>query len=249
MKLCIIIPAYNESNRIQPTLESYAHFFGNNATLKTTILVVMNGCIDNTKEIVQLTREKYPAIEYLEYTIAGKGYAIIQGFKHALLHNFDLIGFVDADMATRPDAFNALVHHINGYDGVIASRYMPDSAITPPRPLIKRWGSRLIYEPLVWLLFGLNYYDLQCGAKLFTKQTIKTIIKDLKNRQWAFDVEILYLCKIKGLSIKEIPTVWHDQAGSKLTMKSGMRMLISLFKIRFSHSFLASLFGITHDTH
>jgi hypothetical protein len=123
-------------------------------------------------------------------------------------------------------------------DGIIASRYMPGAQVFPPRPAYKRWGSRLIYEPLVKLLFGLSYYDLQCGAKLFTRATIAKITSYLTIQQWAFDVELLYLCKKFGFTIREIPTVWTDQEDSKLTLRAGLRMLKQLFSLRLRHSFL-----------
>jgi hypothetical protein len=168
---------------------------------------------------------------------AGKGLAIKAGFADALNRDNNLIGFVDADMATAPQAFYDLITNIHEYDGIIASRYMPGAHITPARPAYKRYGSRLIYEPFVWLLFGLSYYDLQCGAKLFKRKVLETITPQLTITQWAFDVELLYLCKKAGYKIKEIPTVWHDQANSKLTLLGGLRMFSSLFKVWWQHNF------------
>jgi hypothetical protein len=138
-------------------------------------------------------------------------------------------------MATEPAAFYDLIMNIDDVDGVIASRYMPGAHITPERPAYKRWGSRIIYEPYVWLLFGLSYYDYQCGAKLFKRAVIERITPQLTVAQWAFDVELLYLCKKGGFIIKEIPTVWHDQADSKLTLRGGLRMFGALFDVWKRH--------------
>ncbi len=68
------------------------------------------------------------------------------------------------------------------------------------------------------------------------------IVPHLVIRGWAIDLELLYLCKKHGLHIKEIPTVWHDQDGSKLTMRGGIRMLGAVFCLRLRHSFLRFLF-------
>src|SRR5260370_35270928 len=101
---------------------------------------------------------------------------------------------------------------------------------------IKYWGGRLIYDQLVKLLFGMRYHDYQCGAKLFRRAVIQTITPHLTIRQWAFDVELLFLCKKYGFAVKELPTVWHDQSHSKLRiMRSGMRMLSSVLKLRLQH--------------
>jgi len=274
MKLSIVIPAYNEEKRIAKTLRTYHAFFSNvraQNDLDFEFVVVLNGCKDNTIGVVEELRKTCGDIVILDLLEGGKGLAIKAGFADALTRANDLIGFVDADMATLPQHFYDLVLNLvnqdvplnqlgaNGeknnlvrsgknnsvrpgvlrdipFDGVIASRYMVGAMVTPPRPKYKRWGSKLIYETWVRLLFGLNYYDYQCGAKLFTRRVIERVTPELTVRQWAFDVELLYLCKRNGFKIKEIPTVWEDQAGSTLTpIRSGLRMLGSVFKLRLKY--------------
>ncbi len=245
MKLSIIVPAHNEEKRIERTLRAYHKFFiqKKQKELDVEIVVVLNGCTDNTLAIVNGIKAKFDKnIIIIDLHQAGKGLAIKAGFANALSRDNNLIGFVDADMATEPEAFFDLVQNINDYDGIVASRYMPGAQIFPPRPWWKRWGSILVYESLVWLLFGLRYYDLQCGAKLFKHEVLEKINPLFTIRQWAFDVELLYLCKKYGFTIKEHPTVWHDQANSKLTLRAGMRMLGSLFKLRLRYSPFQFLF-------
>jgi len=247
MKISIIIPAYNEEGRIERTMRAYHQFFSEKQQLthlSFELVIVLNGCKDNTLGVVEKVRNELASnIVVINLLEAGKGLAIKIGFANALTRENDLIGFVDADMATEPQAFYDLIITLQsdekgwGYDGVIASRYMPGARITPERPAYKRWGSRIIYEPYVWLLFGLSYYDYQCGAKLFKRAVIECITPQLTVAQWAFDVELLYLCKKNGFIIKEIPTVWHDQADSKLTLRGGLRMFGALFKVWKQHNF------------
>ena len=237
-KMSIIIPAFNEEKRIKNTLQTYVDFFlqkKNKYELETEFIVVLNGCTDNTLQVVQDFQKNYLNCSIINEKEAGKGLAIQLGFQQALARSAELIGFVDADMATKPEEFYKLCTQLDGYDGIIASRYMKDSKIYPPRPWIKRWGSFLIYESLISLLFGLRYKDYQCGAKLFKAQVIKKIVPHMTITHWAFDVEILYLCKKFGFKIKEVPTIWHDQAGSKLRIHSGIKMLASLFSLRVRH--------------
>ncbi len=240
VNLALIIPAYNEEQRILPTLQAYYSYFDDKRKkngLSFEIIVALNGCSDNTCDIVNEMQKSLEKITLLNLPQAGKGYAITQGFKYSLTTEADLIGFVDADMATSPQEFYHLIEEIGKKDGIVASRYMKGSVVTPLRPKLKRWGSKIVYEPLVKMLLGLSYKDLQCGAKLFKRKVIEQIVDYLKVRQWAFDVELLYLCKIFNFSIKEIPTVWHDQALSKLnSLHGGMRMLSSIFKIRKNHA-------------
>jgi len=239
MKISIIIPAYNEEGRIERTVRAYHQFFSEKQqqnNLAFELVIVLNGCKDKTLRVVEQVRNDLGSqIIVINLREAGKGLAIKAGFADALTRENDLIGFVDADMATAPTAFYDLIMNSNNADGVIASRYMPGAKITPERPAYKRWGSRLIYEPYVWLLFGLSYYDYQCGAKLFKRAVIERITPQLTVAQWAFDVELLYLCKKNGFIIKEIPTVWHDQADSKLTLRGGLRMFGALFDVWKRH--------------
>ncbi len=247
MKLSIIIPAHNEKQRIEKTIRAYHQFFTEeqkNNLLDFELVVVLNGCTDDTLCIVESLRKQLSNIVIIDLPDAGKGLAIKTGFVNSLTRANDLIGFVDADMATSPTAFYALMKNIDKYDAIIASRYMPGARVYPSRPWYKRWGSKIIYESLIKLLFNLSYYDLQCGAKLFKRKTMTIIVPHLVIRGWAIDLELLYLCKKYGLHTKEIPTVWYDQDDSKLTMRGGIRMLGAVFVLRLRHSFLRFLFRI-----
>ena len=236
MNICIIIPAHNEQSRIARTVQEYVQHFSR-SNHRVHLLIVLNACNDRSADIVQELQNTYAAIWYINLKPGGKGFAIAQGFKHALQKEYELIGFVDADMATSPCAFDTLIHELDGYDGIIASRYMKGAIVSPPRPFIKRWGSKLVYEPIIRFLFGITYHDYQCGAKLFKRKVIEKIARQLVVQHWAFDVEILYLCKKYGFKIKEVPTIWHDQADSKLQMmRSGLTMLKTLFWLRLYHS-------------
>lgn len=253
MKLSIIVPAHNEEKRIGKMLHTYHQFFTEvraQNDIDFEFVVVLNGCKDNTIGVVEELRKTCGDMVILDLIEGGKGLAIKAGFADALTRANDLIGFVDADMATLPQHFYDLVLQLLNQDtyndvsdealaktdGVIASRYMFGAMVTPPRPKMKRWGSKLIYESWVRLLFGLKYDDYQCGAKLFTRAVIEKITPELTVRQWAFDVELLYLCKRDGFKVKEIPTVWEDQAGSTLSpIRAGLRMLASVFKLRMRY--------------
>ena len=238
MRVSIVIPAHNEEKRISKTLLAYYQFFNSireSEGIDFEILVVLNGCTDNTLEAIQGLYDRCEEVLILDITEAGKGLAVREGFIDALTRQNHLIGFVDADMATEPQFFYDLIMDIEDNDGIIASRYMPQSVVMPPRPAIKRWGSKLFYEPLVRLLFGLNYYDLQCGAKLFKRSALIKIVPYLTVNQWAFDVELLYWCKRFGLSIKEVPTTWYDQIHSKLNWwTGGLGMLKTLISLRWA---------------
>ena len=245
MKVNIIIPAHNEEKRIGRTLKNYCDFFDKvkkNKNIDTRFTIVLNGCTDRTYKITADLKEKYNSINILNLKKAGKGLAVTEGFKCAIKEPHDLIGFVDADMATQPKYFYELIEKIKNNDAIIASRYMKESKVFPARPLIKNWGRKLIFNPLTRLLFRIKYKDFQCGAKLFKPYTLKKIVNKITDKQWTFDIELLYLCRKNGFKVKELPTIWYDQEFSKFKLvNSGIKMIKSMFKLRVQHSIFSKL--------
>lgn len=217
-KICIIIPAYNEATRIKNTLKTYADYFQTKPE-KTTFLVVANNCQDNTAAVAKAVAKKHKNISVINLKPGGKGFAVKQGFLWALQKDFDLIGFVDADMATLPQYYYDLIQATSGHDGAIASRYTKGAVIHPKRPWSKKIGGK-IYNWLLRMMFDLSYKDTQCGAKIFTHDTIAKVANDMHEMGWSFDLELLYLCKLAGKDIIEVPTTWSDQPGSHLTISS-----------------------------
>jgi len=106
--LLLLIPAYNEERRIEPVLRDYGRYFHDHYQGKFQLVVVLNGCKDNTLGVVQRVAADFPAISALEFPEAiGKGGALIEGLR--LAPRADLIGYVDADGATPPRAMSSVV--------------------------------------------------------------------------------------------------------------------------------------------
>ncbi|MCX5923372.1 MAG: glycosyltransferase [Candidatus Dependentiae bacterium] len=220
-KICILIPAYNEQDRIGKTLCAYADYFKNKPE-KVKFLVVANGCNkdDKTVQISQALKKTYKNIDVINLENGGKGYALKNGFLWALKKKFDLIGFVDADMATLPEHFYDLIEACNqGYDGANASRYAKGAKIYPERPLIRLIGGKL-YNWVLRKRFGFTCKDTQCGAKIFTRDTIAKVAPQMEETGWSWELEFFYLCQLEGKKIKEVPTVWSDQPGSHLEIST-----------------------------
>ena len=90
---------------------------------------------------------------------------------------------------------------------------------------------------MVRIFFGLKLHDTQCGAKLFRREVIFPVINHLGVTSWAFDVDMLYQAKRAGAVICEIPTEWHDVAGSKIkVVRSSIEMFIALVRLRMFYS-------------
>jgi glycosyltransferase involved in cell wall biosynthesis len=233
--LLILIPAYNEEARIEPMLRSYAEFFGKNYTGKFEIVVVLNGCTDNTLGIVQKVAAEFPVIRPLEFAEPiGKGGALIEGLK--LAAGADLIGYVDADGATPPRAFLDLISKTGDADCVIGSRWLPGAVIHQSQQSHRRFASRAFHFA-VQMLFWMNIRDTQCGAKVMKTAAVAKIHENLRIADMAFDINLLYSLKHAGFKILETPTEWTDIAGSKVVLaRSGLTMFLSAVRIRLIYS-------------
>ncbi|MEK6894038.1 MAG: glycosyltransferase [Nanoarchaeota archaeon] len=239
MKIGIIIPAHNEEKRIEKKLESYSPYFAKkNRTDNNnySILVVINKTEDGTEQIVKNFMKKVRNVSYIKFKKGGKGFAVTEGFKHFLSKKFDMVGFVDADLATSPDAFYDLVENINGYSGIIGNRWSKKSKIYKKQGMLRRSASR-IYNFLIRIMFFMKYSDTQCGAKLFKIEELKKIINKIFITQWAFDINILYLCKLNGLRILEFPTAWADDGNTTVdTIRASIKMFSGTLRLRLIYS-------------
>ena len=233
--LLLLIPAFNEEQRIRPVLESYARSFREHYHGRWEILVVLNGCEDRTAAVVESVAKQFPEIRYLDIPERiGKGGALIEGLKHRA--GFELVGYVDADGATPPHAFLDLVRQLNGYDAVIGSRWLPESKVLIPQTPMRRFFSRA-FHLLVELLFHLGIKDTQCGAKVIRTQAIDRIFHALTITDMAFDINLLYSLRKSGYRIREVPTEWEDKLGSKVKFgRASFAWLCSLFRLRLIYS-------------
>ena len=233
--LLLLIPAYNEERRIEPVLRDYAQFFKENYSGKFQLVVVLNGCTDNTLGVVQRVAAEFPAVRSLEFKEPiGKGGALIEGLKLAL--HADLIGYVDADGATPPHAFLDLVKKIGVADCVIGSRWLPDAVIHQSQTGNRQFASR-VFHFIVQLLFWLNIHDTQCGAKVMKREAVEKIHPFLHIADMAFDINLLVALKRAGFRIQEVPTEWTDQAGSKVALgRSSLTMFLSVVRVWLIYS-------------
>jgi len=231
----IVVPAYNEERRIAATLKAYLNGFD----ASVHCLVVVNNSQDRTLEIVHEVAQRFPGrVTALDIrTATGKGGAIVAGFRQAV---GEIIGFVDADGATTPKEFARLLAGLNNphVDGVIASRWHPQSRVEGRFSLLRRLAT-VGFRWFTKILFALPYHDTQCGAKVFRRSVITTILPSLRITNMAFDVELLYRARRAGFRVIEQPTVWIDQAdSSSLGTWHGLlieswRMFRALLRLRF----------------
>ncbi len=233
--LLLLIPAYNEEHRIEPVLRQYAEYFRKNYTGKFQLVVVLNGCVDDTLGVVQRVGAEFGAISALEFKEPiGKGGALIEGMKLAPL--CDLIGYVDADGATSPKAFHDLVKEAGKADCVIGSRWIKGAVLHQSQSGRRQFASR-VFHGIVQAFFGMNIQDTQCGAKVIRREVAEKIHPSLRIADMAFDINLLYAIKRAGFRILEVPTEWTDRIGSKVALgKTSLTMLLSVIRLRLVYS-------------
>lgn len=234
-RLLLLIPAYNEEARIGPVLLAYSDYFRANYRGPFLLVVVLNGCRDNTLGVVRQAAATRGGIGWLDFPAPiGKGGALIEGLK--LAPSTDVIGYVDADGATPPQAFHDLVRQMPGYDCVIGSRWLPESKLGEEQPWKRRLASR-VFHAIVESFFWMGIRDTQCGAKVMRREAVQAIHDDLRTADLAFDINLLYCLKRAGFKIREVPTEWTDQIGSKITLgRSSFTMFLSIVRLRLVYS-------------
>jgi len=196
------------------------------------IIIVCDGCDDQTPSIVKNFAENDNRIKLLEFDHRlGKGGGLIEGFKHA---EGEMIGFTDADGATISSEYKKLIESVcNGNDVAIGSRKIEGAKIIIHQCKLREFASK-IFNLLVNILFKLNIKDTQCGAKVFNRDTLKKILPQLKTRGFEIDVELLWRAKNENYKLKEIPLFWEHKEETKFNLKFIPKMFIGLLKLRIT---------------
>jgi len=230
MKLSVIIPAYNEQERLPKTLLEVDKYL-KTQPYEYEIIVVNDGSKDGTTEVVNSLMDQIKNLKLIDNKENhGKGYVVRQGIMEAI---GDYRLFMDADNATTVDQVkNMWPLFQEGCDLVIGSREIKGADIAVPQPLYRRLLGDL-FNIVVQVVSGLlGIRDTQCGFKGLTKSVVDNVFPKLTIDRWAFDVEILVVAKKKGFKIKEMPVRWVNDPNSKVKLKGMIKMLIEVFQIR-----------------
>lgn len=224
--ISIVIPAYNEENRLGRTLEKI-HSYCRKKRSDYEVIVVDDGSKDRTVKIAQ----KFKNTKVLKNKgNKGKGYSVRHGVMNA---SKDLILFSDADLSTPIEMLDRLLPYADKYDIVIGSRKAKGSDIKVKQPFYRSFAGKLF--PLIVNLFLVrDIKDTQCGFKLFKNKVAKKLFSMQRITRFSFDAEILYIAKKKKYSIKEVPVIWENDPNSKVNIiKDSFRMFKDLLRIRF----------------
>jgi len=220
----LVIPAYNEEARVGSLLKEISGFAG-------TVILVCDGT-DETPDVIGSYTKEHPEINIICLTFPerlGKGGGILAGMKAA---STPCIGYMDADGSTGIDQMLLLFDRLSSVDGAIGSRWVPGSVLRVRQSLWRQLESR-VFNLLVRALFGLRFRDTQCGAKVFRKAALDSVIPEIASRGFEFDVELLWRLKQHGFTVEEVSTVWENRDDSRVTSSDAGRMLSGMVSVRF----------------
>ncbi len=227
--LSVIVPAYNESKRIGVTLKDLKRYFATKA-YSYEIIVVNDGSTDDTTIVVQKFQIGFPQLKLIDNKENhGKGYAVKCGMLAAKGH-YRL--FMDADNSVKIDTLDEFFDEMqrNDHDIVIGSIALSNLSVIEHNGWHRRiFGS--ISKFIIRTVATPGIYDTQRGFKLFSSRAARILFPLQKISRFGFDIEILTIAQIHGLSIKEKPVEWDNPDGSTVKMKAYLDSLIELGQI------------------
>jgi dolichyl-phosphate beta-glucosyltransferase len=236
----IVIPAYNESARIDRTLRAVADCVREEGW-RAEVLVVNDGSTDTTaRQVLDFAHayaQTYPGVT-LEIKVVenpgnkGKGYSVRNGLLKA---QGEIVMFTDADMSSPIHEAERLFKAIaEGADIAIGSRWLEQERQTHRQPLYRQFFGRC-FNLFTRLVMGLPFRDTQCGFKAFTRAAAQTVFQLQTIERWGFDPEILFIAIKRGLRVEEVPVSWgHDERSRMSYLRDGMQMLREMAVIRWN---------------
>ncbi len=230
MDLSFIIPAYNEAERIEASLNKALEYFGRQE-YTCEVLVVDDGSRDGTPDIVR--RHEGEVIRLVQQPRnMGKGAAVRRGMLEA---RGGMRIFSDADFSTPITETGRMLEYLQEYDVVIGSRAIDTSYIKEHQPWYRESMGKM-FNRLVQTVAVPGILDTQCGFKGLRAAAAEEIFQRTKIDGFSFDVEMLFLARRLGYTIKEIPVEWYNDARSTLNpISDSLRMFGELLKIRSLH--------------
>jgi dolichyl-phosphate beta-glucosyltransferase len=233
MRLSLIIPAYNEVQRLGGTLEHVVEYFLR-CDYTWEVIVVDDGSTDGTAQVVVPFAERYGekvrCVGYGENR--GKGYAVRFGMLQAAVGDYRI--FYDADASTPIYEVEKMWPFFEaGADIVIGSRAHPQSQILVHQARYREWMGK-VNNAILRLLGITRFRDTQCGFKGFTRRACEVVFSRQTIVHFSFDAELLYIAQKHGLRIEEIPIRWINSPKSKVNpVADAAKMFLDVLTIRW----------------
>lgn len=239
--LTLVIPAYNEEERLPVTLPKVIDFVSQQP-YATEVILVNNNSKDRTRAIADEFAAELPFFRVLDEPTQGKGAAVRSG---VLAARGEYIFLADADFSMPVAEINKfLPPHLGDYDVAIGSREV-EGAVRYDEPEYRHIMGR-VFNLIVRLIAVPGFQDTQAGFKCFRRQAALNVFADQTIDGWAFDVEVLFIALQRHLKIVEVPIAWHYMANSRISpLRDAFNMVVQVLKIRWNG--LRGLYDQTHS--
>jgi dolichyl-phosphate beta-glucosyltransferase len=226
--LSVVIPAYNERDRLPPTLRRIAaHLAGR----PHEIVVVDDGSRDDTAAAARGAGVEGLVLLRNEGN-RGKGYSVRRGMLAARGARRLMS---DADLSTPIEELARLEQALeSGYPIAIGSRALQGARIEVRQPWYRENMGRL-FNVFVRALAVPGVRDTQCGFKLFTAEAASSVFSAARLDGFSFDVEALYIARLLGYGIAEVPVSWRNDAATRVGLLGGFQAFPDLLRIRLNH--------------
>jgi dolichyl-phosphate beta-glucosyltransferase len=229
MTLSVLIPAYNEEQRLAPTLQRIVSYFDGRGE-EIELLVIDDGSRDATVAVAEQFGEPVRVLR-LERN-RGKGAALRMG---VLASTGDTLLLTDADLSTPIEEFALLEPHLARYEMVIGSRGLATSNITESQPFYRVFMGKT-FNRIIRLLGVRGFRDTQCGFKLLRGEIGRELFSYTTIDRFAYDVELIWLARRFGYSVAEIGVTWAHTPESRVhPVRDSLRMLHDVVRFRWRH--------------
>lgn len=235
----LVIPALNEEARIGDAIAAL-HETNTAAGLNVRYIVVDNGCVDATAEIVDAVHGLDVPIDFMSCQTRGKGAAVRAGIKRC---SAPYVGYCDADRSTPPSSVERGVNLLrSGWEVVIGSRRCAGAEYMVSQSTTRRLGSFAFHAMATRMTGPMS--DTQCGFKLFTAPAARALFDATTLNGFAFDVELLALARKADLRMIELPIKWSESEGSTFRpIHDGLRSFGELRAARRSLTTITASIG------
>ena len=225
MRISVILPAYNEEERIEGAVKMVEEVLGK-MNYDYEIIVVDDGSTDGTltKALKCANGNNHVKVVSHQRNL-GKGAAVRTGFMHS---TGEIIVFMDSDLEISPESLPTYVKALKEADIAIGSKWHPQSRVETT--LLRKFLSRGFYT-LARLLVGVKVRDTQAGLKAFRREALEKIMKLQLVKHYAFDVELLAIASLLKLKVIELPVKMKLAAGFRI--KDIYKMLVDLLGIAY----------------
>jgi dolichyl-phosphate beta-glucosyltransferase len=227
-----VIPAYNEEARLPATLDAILEYIAKRQHSFGEIIVVDDGSQDKTAALVLRRSEEQPLLRLIKNPgNRGKGYTVRHGMLEA---KGDWILYTDADLSAPIGELDKLLPAAEkaGAEVAIGSRALDRSLVGVHQSAFRELSGRM-FNLVMRVITGLPFHDTQCGFKLFSARAAREIFSRQRLDGFSFDVEDLVIAKLLGIRAIEVPVIWNNVEGTKVSALAGVASFGALADIRW----------------